>query len=380
MWKHLGSLIGMMIVSVAIPAHGEYVLSSGARGDIFTDDQRPATDGFELTMPIGIAYRHARYSISVETAYSHATVHPGADDDAELGGMTDTLLSAMYVHNFPKHRAALIAGLDINLPTGREHLTERERVAEIGESNDLVEVDNFGDGFNVSVSLGFMRDFQKTSLGAQAAYVYKGAYDPTAEQTDDELDPGDQILGVVLGGWQASSRISLDAFVSYSSFLPDTVNAQETFQQGSNVVIGGNFRYKPDPVGLTISLQGTAQTKNSVLIDEALQTEEDKSSGNNLFGLTDLTYQASSKLLLRVLGDVRYYGETELKQKEANLPFKGQRLRYAIGPGAIYAVNKHLSCDGLVKWLIMRQEPDIRQDEDVTYQGVNVDVGCTFTF
>ena len=43
MWKHLGSLIGVMFLSVAIPAHGEYVLSSGARGDIFTDDQRPAT-------------------------------------------------------------------------------------------------------------------------------------------------------------------------------------------------------------------------------------------------------------------------------------------------------------------------------------------------
>ena len=380
MWKRLSGIIGLMLLSIAAPAEGEFVLSTGVRSDLFTDDQHPATDGFEMTMPLGIAYKHARYSISLETAYSRSTVNPGADNSVALAGFTDTLLSAMYVQNFPKHRAGLMAGLDVNLPTGKERLTERERVAEVGESNDLVEVDNFGDGFNVSVSLGFTRDFQKTSVGMQAAYVYKGAYDPTAEQTDDELDPGDQFLGVALGSWQASSQMTCDAFVAYSYFFPDTVNEQETFQQGSNIVIGGNLRYKTDPVGFSLSLQGTAQSKNSALVDDSLQTEEDKSSGNSLFGLADATYQASPKLLLRVLGDVRYYGETELKQGTANLPFKGQRVRYAIGPGAIYAVNKSLSCDGLVKWLMMRQEPDIRQDDAVTYQGVNMDVGCTFTF
>ena len=57
-----------------------------------------------------------------------------------------------------------------------------------------------------------------------------------------------------------------------------------------------------------------------------------------------------------------------------------ERLRYAIGPGAMYLLSDHISCTVLAKFFLMEQKRDILLEQDVTYRGVNVSVGATYTF
>lgn len=373
-------ICGLITCTMTSPAYGEYLLSTGVRYDMFFDDLSPKSNGFEVTVPLGMAYKQKSYSISVETAYISAAVDPGDEGEASFSNVTDTLLSLMYTYSFSDRPMGLIVGLDVNLPTGKECLSERESIAEAGESNDLFEVDNFGDGLNIGLSLGLVRDIRNLSLGIQGAYIFNGEYDPTRNTPDDDLDPGDQLLALALVGWQASSRWTLDAFVAYSHFLADKVAGEENFREGDNIVLGGNLRYNREPVGIVVSLQGTGQGKNEELTRGKLRTEPDNSNGYDFFGLVDVTYRPFSKFILRVLGDIRYYGESDLKNESSGLPFESERIRYAIGPGFMYSLSEHLSCDGLLKFFLMTQEPDVTLDQDVTFQGINFDIGFTYTF
>ena len=374
------AICGLLAYTMAAPAFSEFLLSSGVRYDLFSDDLVPESHGFEITIPLGMAYKQEHYSVSMETAYVNATVEPSAESTARFSHLTDTLLSVAYTYSFPERPLGIIAGLNLNLPTGREQLSEREHTAEAGQQNDLFEVDNFGDGFNAGLSLGLVGDIGEFSLGIEGAYIFNGRFDPGSDSDDDELDPGDQILGIALLGWQAASRLTLDAFVAYSHFFPDHVDGEENFREGDNVVVGGNLRYERDPLGIVVSLQGTVPQKDDLLIAERLRTEPQNSSGNDFFGLVDMTYRPSQKLILRVLGDIRYYGESDLNDEFTGLPFEGRRVRYAIGPGIIYGLNAHLSCNSLLKYFHMTSEPDVTEDEDVTFRGLNLDVGFTYTF
>jgi len=359
--------------------YGEYLFSTGVRYDMFADDLDPESSGFEISIPVGAAYRRKSYSLSLETAYISAHVTPDDEGEVSVSNMSDMLISASYTHSFANRPLGLIVGLDLNLPTGKERLSKREKFAEAGQSNDLFEVDNLGDGLNVGMSLGIMGDIKELSAGIQGAYVVNGEYDSTRDTPDDDIDPGDQMLALALLGWQTSPRLTLETFLVYSHFFPDTVMGQESFRAGNNLVFGTSIRYDRKPVGIALSLQGTMQGKNQELTKGALHAERENSNGKDFFGLLNVTYRPFSKLILRVLGDVRYYGESDLKTEESGLPFESQRIRYAAGPGFVYALTEHISCDGLIKFFTMTQKPDATLAQEVTFQGINFDLGFTYT-
>ena len=66
----------------APPVYGEYLFSTGMRYDMFADDLDPESSGFEVSIPVGAAYRQKSYSLSLETAYISAHVTP--DDEGEV--------------------------------------------------------------------------------------------------------------------------------------------------------------------------------------------------------------------------------------------------------------------------------------------------------
>ena len=102
----------------------------------------------------------------------------------------------------------------------------------------------------------------------QSAYVYQGPYDPTSDIPDDDLDPGDHLVAVLLAGWQPSHSMTARAFVAYSHFLADTTNGRKSFRLGDKVVLGTDMDYVRGPLGLTVSLQVTVQGKNGCVRDE----------------------------------------------------------------------------------------------------------------
>ena len=362
------------------PVFAEWFMTTAVRYDTAYDNQSPETIGYEMTVPIGLAYRGKRLAVSLETAYSTANVETGPDTEAKLSGLTDTLVSASYAHLFPQRPIALIMGLDMNLPSGKERLNEEQMQAEWGQSNDLFEVDNFGEGFNIGLSLGLTRQFETVTLAAQGGYIYNGPFDPTSTIPDDDLDPGNQLLALGVLDWQAASWLRLNTFLSYTYFGTDQSDDTDSLRQGPQLAVGGNLSLDYRPWALSLALQGRFQGKNKVLVEDVLREETANSNGSGLFGVAALSYQLAENFRIRLLNDVRYYAETELTDKATSLPYTGRRIRYAGGPGFTYAVTSRLSCNGLLKFFVMEQQQDAFTPQDLTFRGLNLNLELTYEF
>lgn len=373
-------LCAYLCLGVVSPVFGQTSLTTAFRYDSCYDDDSPETTGYEITIPLGFAYKGSSFFLSMETAYSSAHVDIGSDADSSLSSFTDTLLSASYAYTFANHPVGLILAIDVNLPTGEERLSEEQEIAELGESNDLFEVDNFGEGLNIGLSVGLMRQFDTLVLATQGAYIFNGEFDSTSDIEDDDLDPGDQILFLGLAEWQASSWLNLGITLSYSYYFPDKTEGEEDFRQGQQFVIEGNASVERDTIAFSASLQTAFSGKNEELVEDTLQEESENSNETDVFGSAVFTYSFSEKFNVLLQGDIRYYGESALKDDQTGLPYSGKRIRYALGPGVTYLLGNHLSCSGLFKVFMMDQDRDMFTENDVNYRGINLDIGVTYTF
>jgi len=382
MMKHLVlfSICGMMLLGMPAPASADIAVSTSFRFDAASDDQTPQTSGNEFTVPFGIAYKGQKFSASLETAYSNAYVTTEDVGDSGLDGLTDTLLSVSYIHPFATRPMALMLGLDLNVPGGQENLTEKEAHAEWGQSNDLFEVDNFGDGLNVGGSLGIMRQFREgLVLAVQGAYLLNGEYDPTADVPDDTLDPGNYMLLQALLDWQARPWLRMTGVMAYSHFQEDTTEGEAHFRQGDKLAFSTNLDMKARKWRISTGFLSTFSGKSEELQDGELQPEPENSDGVNVFGILKLAYIFSPAFNARLQGDIRHYGESPLQDPDGQ-PFAGRRIRYAAGPGWNYRITKQLAMNGLLKLFLMQQDRDMVVDEDIVYRGLNLDIGLSYTW
>jgi hypothetical protein len=375
-----GGITLLLLLLCKTPIYSEMVFSGGFRYDTFTNDGASQNVGTEVTIPLGLLYKQERFSISLETAYSEAKVESDEESDAHIASMTDTLLSLSYRHTFSKFQLGLIAGVDFNFPTGTERLRKNQRKAEVGESNDLFEVDNFGEGFNVGLNLGVMKRFKQFSVGMHGAYIFSGEYDPTHDVDQDTLDPGDQALFLSFLNWKISDRMTMESLFSYSYFTADTTNGTKDFQEGERFVLAQSFRFEAAPITVTLSGQAAFQARNTVLFGETFSIEPENSNGNEFFGLMHVNYSYNDNLRLQFVGDIRYYEESERMDKLFNLPFQGKRIRYACGPGVTFISGSRITWYGLVKYFFMDQDRDRTLEQALSFHGVNLSLGLMYTF
>ena len=125
--------LGLMGVS---PAFGQTLFTTAIHYDTSYDDSSPKTTGHEITIPLGIAYKGEYFPLSLDTAYSSASVEIDHTIEANLASFTDTLLSATYTYTFPTRPLNLILGVDVNLPTGKKRLSTQQELAEWGENSE----------------------------------------------------------------------------------------------------------------------------------------------------------------------------------------------------------------------------------------------------
>jgi hypothetical protein len=363
---------------------GAFTLTTGVRLDYFKDDSSSELEGSEFTYPLALSYERGWISLNLTTAYSHVEVDPQGEVDpalsSKISNFTDTFLSGTYT--FPELSVgALTAGVDMNLPTGQASLGALEWNSEVGENHDLLTIDDFGEGWNVGLSLGLVRKLGPVVAGVNGSYVYKGTFDPTSEVPDDDLDPGDQFLLTTLVNWEASPQVMLDGSLTYSYYTLDQVEGEKSFQQGANVAMSStlNWQYS-EMLGITLSLQDSLPFKNKEWLDAEFTTEPDNSNAHEASGKLSVNYAYSEPVSFQAQTDLRYYAESSRQDAESGLPYSGKRIRYAVGGGTSFNLKTFLALHGRATYFRMNQDRDIKNEEDTTYQGINLDMGVTYTF
>jgi hypothetical protein len=365
---------------------GNFTLSTGVCFDYFKENSSQELEGKEFTYPLVLAYEWGWLSLNLTTAYSSVTVDPLGQIDplaalsSKLDSLTDTFLSGTYT--FPELAIGMLTvGIDVNLPTGSASLGQFEWNSEIGENHDLLRIDDFGEGWNVGLNLGLIRELGPVIAGVNGSYVYNGIFDPTSDAPDDELDPGDQFLLTTLVNWEASQRVILDGSLSYSYYTPDTVEGEKSFQQGGNLTLSNTLNWQYSEVlGFMLSLQNSLPFKNKEWDDDTFTTEPDNSNAYETSGALSVSYTYSERLRFQTQTDIRYYAESKRQDAASGLPYSGKRVRYAFGGGMSFQMKKYLFLNGGATYFQMDQDRDVNNKEDTTYQGINLELGVTCTF
>lgn len=374
-------LVGLLLLSPSAFAENSVTLS--LQYDTYTDDGSPETTGVQMAAPLHVEYALDRLAVTLQTAYAQAEAGREGRDDLTLSGATDTFISASYSHPFQtRNPIKLIVNLDLNLPSGEENLDAGEAFAESGLRGDLFRIDDFGEGLNAGGTLGLEAQFGANTVGLYGGYTYYGSYDPRSDVEEDEYDPGDEIFAGALFEWKGGRRHTLQTYIGYSYFAVDAVNGADTLKIGDKLTGGANLEVGLlENLDLALSLQYIMQFKSRDALNNGdLVEEPTNSNGDELFGLCELTYQATQRLALQLLGDARYYGESERKRDDIDLPYEGQRLRYSGGSGVEFRLTSAIAVRASGSYFYMEFDPHIGSPDPREFQGMHLDLGVTYTF
>jgi hypothetical protein len=287
------------------------------------------------------------------------------------------LVSVSYI--LPDLPVGLIFGADFNLPTGKENLATDQIRAELGDNNKLVEVDNFGDGFNLNVNAGLAKQFGQVGLALGASYIFRGEYDPTADTPDDDLNPGEEFALSSIISLEPTQTISLTGFIGYVISGIDQVNEQDSFREGNRLTLGADVVFNLEPYRLAFSLQDAFQAKSERLdVTTSLTAERETNNGDEFFASVNLGYELSKDLTLRAIADTRIFGDHDTNSD--SLFFEGGATRYSLGPGFSYQFIKNLYINGIIKYFNLKEKQDSTLQEDVTFEGFNLDLDMTYLF
>jgi len=171
-------------------------------------------------------------SLDVTTGYASSRLETSAGT-MTLDGFTDTQVRGLYTLS----RDRLVASLSLNLPTGKQDLTDDEfRVAGAVGSNYLsFPVTSAGGGFSATGGLAWVRPVGSWNVGLSGSYRYQGAFTPLT--AGGEYDPGSEFR--VRGGLDRlfGQRTRVTVGLTFSTFSTDQFT-----QLG-----GGATSYSPGP-------------------------------------------------------------------------------------------------------------------------------------
>lgn len=376
-----GLIIGLLLI-FSPSAFCENSASLTLQYDAYTDDDSPETTGFEMSVPFQLMYARGPFAVTLQAAYARAEVSRSDDEEFTLSGVVDTFLSASYSYAFPNRKSTrIIVNLDLNLPTGEEQLDAEQTIAESELRGDLFRIDDFGEGLNAAGTIGLEQEFGGSTFGVYGGYTYYGQYDPRSDQTADEYDPGDEIFAGVLYEWKVNPRNRLQAYVGYSYFNADTVDEQDFLKIGDKLTIGAEAQAGLlENLDMSLALQYILQFESEEAIGGDLVKEPTNSNGDELFGALDLTYRFHPRFSAQLFSELRYYGESDRRREDLDLPYESRRVRYAVGSGLEYRVSPSVALRASGAYFYMDSDPNANVTVSRIYQGMNLDLGVRYAF
>lgn len=361
------TVAGLLIAS-CLPAGAAMNFSAGAHYDSFSSDQS-REEGNQFFTPISLAMgSEGGLFGALNGGYVVSTYRPPEEgaDDVTVSTLIDTKVALFY--SAPVLRGCLRLGSTFNLPTGKSSLTPFERRAEMDNRyGELVSVTNFGEGTNANPGFAFALPLGRFVLGLASSYHFKGAYDPTAEGGDEEVDPGDEALAKVSFGFDGKIFEFLGG-VKYLSVQPDKVGGQEAFKEGDMLSVNAKMEFSPGPWG--IFLEGVYSTwyKGKRLAgNEGLGVEEFARFGDDLVVRAVVEYRVWPTLTLLAIGRGHW---VQANDYEADSPlYDGDRTALGGTLGFRYALFPGMSLNGSVAYQQVDEGADAVMPEDTTYNG-----------
>lgn len=371
-------------------ARSEIIVATDAIVNLFDGDRDAAASGVQITTPVVLRYQTPQWTVTLQSSYTSLAVdRPKRGDEAEaqiqaseqdITALTDVALALAYR---PERQLAGIKAalsLNLNLPGGKERLSQQEYALFEGVNKDVLTVDTFGEGFNVSGSLQLIKPLPSRLIGFSAGYVSRGKYDATTDVPRDECDPGDRVMLNAVMQQKLSPAWLLSSALDYVHEGAEQVGGQDHSQQGDSWTVSGALTHARPRVKLGVTVRYNITGSSRELVNGALRREADNSSGPSLTTALALAYQAVPTLKLLASASVTQGWESARQDADSGLPYEGGSRRYDVAAGLQYRPGR--------RWLLtleaggarLEQDADRSLAEDAASWSIAPQLGVAYTF
>jgi hypothetical protein len=362
---------------VAAPAAADqWTVRSGLHLDAWSADSSSGQgSGHQVLVPLGIFYDTPLWGLSARGSAGTSKHDLDGAPSASMTGFTDTTVAGYY--RLRVSGTEIRFGLDMDLPSGVSSLKTRDLPAV--QDEDLVALQRFGEGFDISPTVIVYRSFGDWGLGGGIGYLWTGEYDPTEDISGDDFDPGDELTVNVLGDVFIGDVWRFIGRVSYTTFGTDERGGFETFREGDEIDIGASLEWRPEPWWALLSVRDIYRFKAERLNAAGQLTEEPQNSrGNEIRGAVTVGYIIDDAWTVRGTVDVRYVAANDYATS-APL-YDGGRFKIAVGPGFAWTPSRTFGLDASVRWFYLDAERSPIFPRGAEIIGVHADLRVTYRF
>jgi hypothetical protein len=271
--------------------------------------------GQQFYVPVDMAVKVENYSLRVLTAYMYSYY----DGRGVIGGIK------------------WLAGLDMNLPTGKTDLSDKD--LSLLMDTDLVPIYPLGEGFNLNPIILLSHSWDSVVVGLGAGYDWRDEYDFSTDFQD--YDPGDiwRVLSQIR--WQPVDGWTLHLKGGYTWYGTDQLRGHDYYQPGDMFKLAIGFRYEHPKWKTLAEVSQFWRDKDRLSSQQPFhpENEEHNGYGDETLLRATATYHLTDATDLCLNSALLWIQENDYPK---NNPwyYRGERRKLTIGLGLMHSLNK----------------------------------------
>ena len=231
----------LLVISAGVGYPANLNLQAGGSFDWWGEYR--GSHAYQYHVPVLLEGKYKDLSVRFLTAYANTEVTTPVYGTVRLGHLLDSKLGVSYQLT-GKLPVDLMFGVDLNLPTGKTNLTEAE-VTLVMDQN-LVSINNFGEGFNVNPTIAAAKSWGSWSAALGFGYLWRGSYDFSTDLQLTDYQPGEIYTVTAETRYAFSPDSYCRLFGAYSWYGKDTSHGTTIFHEGDVGIFGiGGYYKKP---------------------------------------------------------------------------------------------------------------------------------------
>ena len=377
--KKLITQIALLIIvsSNSVSLATDFQVHSGANFDWWADNKD--NDARQFSVPLRLQGVFNDFSVTLLTAYTDTHLEIADQGGRSLSHILDTKLITSY-EVIGKLPVDILLGLDLNLPTGKTNLSQRELTLIMDP--DLISINNYGEGVNVNPTVTIAKEWGKWVAGIGFGYLWRGGYDFSSDINITDYKPGDIFNINAEIRYYLFPDLHVRLFGRHAWNDNDTVRGKDYYKEGDFSLFGLGLAYNKMKTWDTgITFQGILRDKSRFQeTPGALVTEPNNSHGDEWIGDLSARYFLNNTTTLKSTLQGRIFTKNDYPSESSR--FIGQREKLSLGIGATRTLSPNILAGLDVKGFLKHDDetrfPENRSARD--YHGVSVTALLTGRF
>jgi hypothetical protein len=360
--------------------------NAGVEQNFYTWSNSLGSTGFQSVTPITLTYQQNDWDFGIRSAYivsgqDVAILDNGRKVGSQSGSvstLSDTSLSAAY--NLRDGDFPVRFNLDLNMPTGKATLSGNERLAVMDSS--LVRQTRFGEGFNIAPGISVSTALgDRDVVGIGASYVIRGPFNPNGDLINNEIKPGNDLVGT-MQYQHVDSNWSLLGGLTYTNSGVSQRGGLNDYQKGDRLDLNLIGTYAPS-VQNRLQLTARYFTQGPDGINTPAGTFQKEATNNNSNALylgLDWGWALDSRQQNTLHFLVDWLGVQANSYDRVTELFDGGRSKFSIGLGYEVISSPTTSWNVQARYFTLLNRSNPVTPQDVLYNGLSVFAALNLSF